>query len=138
MHTQGTPDDPCSPADYADAAAEAVRGLNHATFGGTGYEAPSDVYRVLGHLATMLARLPRLVAVLARCWRGTVPGGLLAAGYLSHGEAGLALLAGLLAITAGVWWWRWPASFLRCVVERGYGAVRWHTVYRRRWPTALD
>jgi hypothetical protein len=59
MRTQGTPGEPCSPADYAEAAAEAVHGLNHATFAGTGYEVPSDVYRVLGQLAAMLARLPQ-------------------------------------------------------------------------------
>lgn len=52
---------PTTPREAADAAAEAVRTLNHATFGGTGYEYPGDVYDVVGALATALMRLPQAI-----------------------------------------------------------------------------
>ncbi len=67
-----------------------------------------------------------------RCWRGTIPGALLATAYLRHGEAGLAAVVATLVVVGLVWWWRWRDSFSRCVVQRVHGAVRWHSVYRRR------
>jgi hypothetical protein len=48
-----------TPAEAADVAAEAIRTLNHATVSGTGYEYPSEVYEVVGALATTLMRLPQ-------------------------------------------------------------------------------
>lgn len=48
-----------TPVQLADAAAEAVRSLNHATIRGTGLEFPADAYDVLGALALLAARLPQ-------------------------------------------------------------------------------
>jgi hypothetical protein len=50
-----------TPAEAAQAAAEAVRSLNHATSGGTGYEYPSDLYDVVGALATLVMGLPQAI-----------------------------------------------------------------------------
>jgi hypothetical protein len=52
-----------TPAELADAAAEAVRSANHATLGGPalGWEFPSDAYDVVGHLLAMVQRLPQLL-----------------------------------------------------------------------------
>jgi hypothetical protein len=47
------------PVGAAQAAAQAVRDLNHATLDGTGFEYPSDVYEVVGALATLVQRLPQ-------------------------------------------------------------------------------
>lgn len=47
------------PAGAAQAAAQAVRDLNHATVSGTGYAYPSDVYEVLGALVLLAQRLPQ-------------------------------------------------------------------------------
>ena len=48
-----------TPGALADAAAEAIRALNHATIGGGGLVHPADAYDVLGALATLAARLPQ-------------------------------------------------------------------------------
>lgn len=54
-------------AGCADAAAEAVRALNHATLpGAAGLAEPADVYTVLGALTTLAARLPQALAQLQR------------------------------------------------------------------------
>src|SRR5919202_6696385 len=95
MQSQGTPDERCSLADYADAAAEAVRGLNHATFAGTGYEVPSDVYDVLGQLSTMLARLPQALSQAAD-WLAREQ----AAGHVGHDQ--LTNAGAVAAAVAGV------------------------------------
>src|SRR4051794_31066503 len=96
MRIQGTPGEPppagSCPADYAAAAAEAVRGLNHVTIGGAGYEVPSDVYRLLGSLATMLARLPQVLGQ-ASGWLGRED----AAGRVGHDQ-----LSDPAAVTAEV------------------------------------
>jgi hypothetical protein len=47
-----------TPAEHAEAAAEAIRWLNHATIRG-GYEWPSDVDDMIGQLLTMVERLPQ-------------------------------------------------------------------------------
>ena len=48
------------PVELAETAAEAVRGLNHATTAhGGGLVFPSDAYDVLTHLAVLAARLPQ-------------------------------------------------------------------------------
>lgn len=52
-------------ADCADTAAEAIRALNHATLPGAGtLTAPSDVYDVVGALATLTGRLPQVLSQL--------------------------------------------------------------------------
>lgn len=49
-----------TPTELAEAGAEAIRALNHATFGGrAGYAYPSDAYRTIGELAALLHRLPQ-------------------------------------------------------------------------------
>lgn len=53
-----------TPAELADAAAEAVRSANHATLTAgpaLGWEFPSDAYDVVGHLLAMVQRLPQLL-----------------------------------------------------------------------------
>jgi hypothetical protein len=50
-----------TPAEAATVAAEAVRSLNHATASGTGYAYPSDLYDVVGALATLTMRLPQTI-----------------------------------------------------------------------------
>ena len=53
------------PARHAEATAEAVRALNHATLPDAyGLAGPADVYDTLGHLATLAARLPQALAQL--------------------------------------------------------------------------
>jgi len=56
------------PADLASAAAEAVRGLNHATLntGRTGWEYPSDAYEVIGGLDQMARGLPQALQQVSR------------------------------------------------------------------------
>jgi DNA segregation ATPase FtsK/SpoIIIE, S-DNA-T family len=121
-----------------------IDGLRADDLAGTGlatkqrWAMPLPLGITLAAVAFAYRRVLRLAAVLARCWRGSVPAALLSAGYLRHGELGFAVVLAVLATIAGVWWWRSPTSFARHVVQRAYGAVRWHTVYRRRWPTALD
>jgi hypothetical protein len=52
-----------TPAGLADAAAEAIRALNHATLPGSGGLAyPGDVYSVLIALSLLAARLPQALA----------------------------------------------------------------------------
>jgi hypothetical protein len=121
-----------------------VNGLRADDLAGTGlitkqrWAIPLALGVTLAAIAFLYRRLLRLVAVLARCWRGTAPAALLAAGYLRHGELGFAVVLAMLATVGGVWWWRWPISFMRHVVHRAYGAVRWHSVYRRGWAVAMD
>ncbi len=50
----------------ARAAAEAVRGLNHATIGAEGLGQPSDAYAVLGELSTAASRIPQLLGQVGR------------------------------------------------------------------------
>ena len=64
--TDGLHDDETITA-LAQITAEAVRGLNHATFPrAVGLSEPATVYRVLGELATAANRLPQLLTQLAR------------------------------------------------------------------------
>lgn len=48
------------------AAAEAIRGLNHATLGGDGLGQPSDAYAVLGELSLTASRIPQLLGQVGR------------------------------------------------------------------------
>jgi len=50
----------------ARAAAEAIRGLNHATLGAGGRGQPSDAYAVLGELSTAASRIPQLLGQVGR------------------------------------------------------------------------
>lgn len=50
-----------TPTAAAGAAAEAIRTLNHLSFG-KGFEYPSDAYATIGELATLLHRLPQALA----------------------------------------------------------------------------
>lgn len=54
--------DPKTPTQFASEAAEAVRGLNHATFSGAGaygWEYPSNAYSVIGGLERAAGYLPQ-------------------------------------------------------------------------------
>jgi S-DNA-T family DNA segregation ATPase FtsK/SpoIIIE len=121
-----------------------VNGLRADDLAGTGlvtkqrWAMPLALGVTLAAAAFLFRRLARLAVVFGRCWRATVPAGLLAAGYLTHGQAGLALVVAVFAGAGAVWWWRDRDSFARCVVQRGYGAIRWHSVYRRGWTVAMD
>lgn len=54
--------EPLTPAQLGDAAAEAIRSLNHATQSTRpGWEYPADAYSVVGELRTMTQRLPQLL-----------------------------------------------------------------------------
>src|SRR6266536_2443939 len=51
--------------EHADAAAKAIRAINHLTlWGGLAY--PAEAYQLLGDLATLAYRLPQALAQLAR------------------------------------------------------------------------
>jgi hypothetical protein len=54
--------------EHAEAAADAVRAINHITGWppGQGLACPSEAYRVLGQLATVAARLPRACEQITR------------------------------------------------------------------------
>lgn len=60
----------------ARAAAEAVRGLNHATSGGLGQ--PAVAYAVLGELSLAASRLPQLLAQVSRWLAAALAAGQLA------------------------------------------------------------
>lgn len=53
------------PVEHAEAAAEAIRWLNHATIHG-GYQWPSDVDAVVGHLLMLAERLPQALEQASR------------------------------------------------------------------------
>jgi hypothetical protein len=62
--TGSEPDEgrPLTAADHAQAAAEAIRALNHVTLrcgDVAGYAWPADVAAVIGHLCTLAERLPQ-------------------------------------------------------------------------------
>lgn len=55
-----------TPADLADAAAEAVRALNHVThLTQSGWEYPADAYSVIGGLREVVQHLPQLYGQIA-------------------------------------------------------------------------
>ena len=65
-----TPGEPARPRDHAEAAAEAIRALNHATIVSgdpAGYQWPSDVDSVIGNLQLLAERLPQALQQ-ARDW----------------------------------------------------------------------
>jgi hypothetical protein len=56
----------------ARAASEAVRGLGHADIDSGGLDWPADAYDLLGELALMAGRLPRLLGQAARWLTGAL------------------------------------------------------------------
>ena len=79
----GGPHSPAYTRQLANAAAEAIRVLNHATFqtssGALAY--PADVDAVIEALATMHARLPQLYGQLTEWLRGQLAAGRLQIGH---------------------------------------------------------
>jgi hypothetical protein len=66
----GAADEPVRPRDHAEAAAEAIRALNHATIrraDPASYEWPSDVDSVIAHLQLLAEWLPQALRQ-ARDW----------------------------------------------------------------------
>jgi hypothetical protein len=52
--------------EHAEAAAEAIRAVNHVTFHDTALPYPSDAYRLLGELITLTERLPQALQQTAQ------------------------------------------------------------------------
>jgi hypothetical protein len=100
-----------TPAELADDAAEAVRGLNHATLStrASGWEYPSDAYSVVGALARTAAGLPQALDQIAALLtaldghltsdRGTLSADLVTA-YASLDDASAAAQALYAALNA--------------------------------------
>jgi hypothetical protein len=61
----------------ARTAAEAIRGLNHATRGGAGLDQPSAAYDILGALSQATSGLPQLTAQITRYLDRALTGGQL-------------------------------------------------------------
>ena len=72
-------DTPDGTLALASAAAEAIRGLNHATRHPAGLDQPAVAYDILGSLALTASRLPQLLGQITR-WLDQA----LAAGRLGH------------------------------------------------------
>ncbi|NGN64109.1 hypothetical protein G5C51_09355 [Streptomyces sp. A7024] len=73
------------PAHHAEAAAEAVRALNHTTQARKdGFDYPSDAYEVVGPLNQLAMRLPQSFAQLSSFLVGLSKAGAVTA---DHGEA---------------------------------------------------
>ena len=79
----GGPHSPEYTCQVANAAAEAIRVLNHATLNHAdeALAYPADVDAVIEALATMHARLPQLYGQLAEWLRGQLAAGRLQIGY---------------------------------------------------------
>jgi hypothetical protein len=100
-------DSPEQTLALARSAAEAVRGLNHATLGGNGLAQPADAYALLGELSLAAAGLPQLLGQLGRwltaalgagqlgCDDGTDPAAAVSGAWLfiADARAGAAALA---------------------------------------------
>ena len=52
--------------EHAEAAAEAIRAINHVTFHNTALPYPSDAYRLIGELITLAQRLPQALQQTAQ------------------------------------------------------------------------
>jgi hypothetical protein len=69
-------DSPDGTLALARAAAEAIRGLNHATLA-DGLGQPSDAYEVLGELSLAASRIPQLLGQVGRWLAAALAGGRL-------------------------------------------------------------
>jgi hypothetical protein len=90
--------------EHAEAAAEAIRAINHVTFHDRALPYPSDAYRLLGELITLAERLPQALQQTAqRVTRWQDAGELgIDAGSAYAGDparATVEAVAGLLAAT---------------------------------------
>jgi hypothetical protein len=104
-------DSPDGTLALARSAAEAIRGLNHATLGGDGLAQPADAYAVLGELSLAASRLPQLLGQVGRwlaaalagdrlgCDDGTDPAAAVSGAwlFLSDARGSAAALAGNLS-----------------------------------------
>ncbi len=93
-----------SAADYANDAAEAIRGLNRATIHSFGYRQPSDVDRTLTELSTLVQRLPQAIAQAAGWLDDAHASGLVGHDALTDPAQAVELTTALLAqagVTAG-------------------------------------
>jgi hypothetical protein len=70
-------DSPARALALARSAAEAIRGLNHATLGGDGLGQPADAYEVLGELSLAASGLPQLLGQVGRWLAAALAGGRL-------------------------------------------------------------
>ncbi len=70
-------DSPDGTLALARSAAEAIRGLNHATLGGDGLARPADAYAVLGELSLAASGLPQLLGQVGRWLAAALAGGRL-------------------------------------------------------------
>ncbi len=70
-------DSPDGTLALARSAAEAIRGLNHATLGGDGLAQPADAYAVLGELSLAASGLPQLLGQVGRWLAAALAGGRL-------------------------------------------------------------
>jgi hypothetical protein len=55
-----------SACEHAEAAAEAIRAINHVTFHDRALPYPSDAYRLIGELITLAERLPQALQQTAQ------------------------------------------------------------------------
>jgi hypothetical protein len=70
-------DSPDGTLALARSAAEAVRGLCHATLGNGGLAQPADAYELLGELSLTASRLPQLLGQVSRWLAGALAEGRL-------------------------------------------------------------
>lgn len=86
------------PAGLAGEAAEAVRGLNHATLPGSGgLVFPADAYDVTGQLALLASRLPQALAQILTFLHAEVQAGRVAIVAGDHAGDPAAVLAAVTA-----------------------------------------
>ena len=86
-------DTPDGTLAHATAAAEAIRGLNHATLGQDGLGQPSDACAVLGELSLAASRIPQLLGQVGR-WLASA---------LAHGRLGCDDGTDPAAAVSGAW-----------------------------------
>jgi hypothetical protein len=111
------------PAVHAEAAAEAIRALNHATQGGAGgLGEPADAYTVLGHLATMAARLPQALDQLTRFLEAECDAGRLRVVDGEHEGDPQAAVAAFAAYTADA---TAGAQLLHAALHQAHNTLAW-------------
>lgn len=111
------------PARQAEAAAEAVRALNHATlFAGNELTGPADVYDTLGSLAMLAARLPQALSQLQAFLDAETDAGRVQVvdGEHAGDPAAAAATAGHWTDTASA-----AAQVLQHALEQAHAALTW-------------